>query len=146
MKHIFTCSFRAAIILMGVLLSACSMQFISDYDEASIQDMRSVARMVDTFYVMLAEVPVEQRQYQNSAFEYSRIKVELNALKLSQEVRPMNELTARQVQIAIDLWQQDIDAHKAKNGISNFILNKHRKQFNRLFRSMILGEQSKPTN
>lgn len=132
--------------LVMLCLSACSMQFISDYDEESIAKMLDVAKQVDAFYLNLADVPTEARHYQASAAHYNQILVELNALKLSQEVRQLNELTVQQVDIAISLWQQDISAHRESDGISDFILNRHRQQFHRIFRSMILGERAKATS
>ena len=120
------------------------MQFISDFDLQSMQDMQRVAKMVDSFYIMLEEVPAEERTYDNSKEGYARIKAELNALKLSQEIRPLNELTTKQVKIAIDLWQEDINFHKKYDSMSDFVIGRHRSQFNRLFRSMIQGEQAKP--
>ena len=102
MNKVISTSLRLPIFLLAWLISACSMQFISDFDLQSMQDMQRVAKMVDSFYIMLEEVPAEERTYDNSKEGYARIKAELNALKLSQEIRPLNELTTKQVKIAID--------------------------------------------
>ncbi len=144
-KSIFK-SLRMPVVLLSLILSACSMQFISDFDKQSMRDMQRVAKMVDGFYIRLEELPTDQRAYANSSESYAAIKAELNALKLSQEIRPLNELTTKQTQIAIDLWQEDIDSHKQFDSISDFIIQRHRSQFNRLFRSMIQGEQAKSKN
>lgn len=146
MNKVITTSLRLPLFLVAWLISACSMQFISDFDLQSMQDMRRAAKMVDSFYIMLEEVPPEQRTYDNSKEAYAMIKAELNALKLSQEIRPLNELTTKQVQIAIDLWQEDISFHKKYDSMSDFVIGRHRSQFNRLFRAMIQGEQAKPSN
>lgn len=132
----------AAFFIM--LLSGCALNLISDYDEQSLQDMERIAKQVDMFYAKLLYTPSEQRHYQNFNQDYITIEVELNALKTRQQIRELNELTFKQVQIAQNLWHQDMQQHKKNDGISDFIIKRHRKQFNRVFLAMIKGEQSKP--
>ena len=71
------------------------------------------------------------------------IDVELQALKTRQELRALNELTLKQVNITISLFKQDREQHKKQDTISNFLLKRHRKQYNRLFLAMIKGEEAK---
>jgi len=138
---------RASLVaLLLMLLSACSLNLISDYDEQSLQDMERIAKQVDMFYAKLLYTSSEQRDYQQFSSDYIHIEVELNALKTRQEIRELNELTLKQVLIAQNLWQQDMQRHKKNDGISDFIAKRHRQQFNRIFLAMIKGEQSKPTS
>lgn len=145
MKHLSFNNFRyGALALFFLFCSGCSMQIISEYDQVSMQNMQRIAKLVDEFYARLATQPLQSRPFEASEADYVRIEVELNALKLSQQVRELNDLTIKQVDIVIKLWLQDIEAHKKKDNVSNFIINRHRNQFNRTFLAMIKGEQSKP--
>lgn len=134
------------VLLSALLLSACSMNIISSYDKQSMAQMLDLAKQVDAFYLQLADQPGDARPYQDSSEAYNHILTELYGLRRSQTVRALNDLTVKQVDIAIELWQQDIAAHKQNDGISNFILQRHREQFDRVFLAMIQGESAKATN
>lgn len=146
MKHLINQPLRYAVLLLALLLSACSMQIISDYDQASLNKMMQVSSRIDGFYLRLMYQPKEERSYKQFNSQYIDIEVELNALRRMQEYRPMNELTLKQVDIAIDLWLQDKKAHQEKDTVSDFIIKRHREQFTQVFDAMITGELSKPVN
>ncbi len=143
MKSIhLTKAIMLSIILL--LLNACAINQISDYDQKSMDQMESVAMKVDYFFTELSYMPKTQRTYESSKSQYIDIDVELNALKLRQQIRTTNELTLKQVEIAQTLWREDRLSHQKKDTISDFIIKRHRKQFNRVFLAMITGEDSKP--
>ena len=135
-----------AIMLSTILLflNACAINQISDYDAQSMNQMQLVAKKVDYFYAQVSYLPKANRTYQQSAKQYLEIEVDLNALKLRQQVRSTNELTLKQVEIAQTLWHEDRLSHQKKDTISDFIIKRHRQQFNRVFLAMITGEDSKP--
>jgi hypothetical protein len=132
----------AALLLF---LNACAINQISNYDQKSMDQMELVAMKVDRFFVGLSYTPKSERKYQKYASNYLDIEVELNALKLRQQVRATNDLTLKQVEIAQMLWSEDRKSHQKKDTISDFIIKRHRQQFNRVFLAMIKGEESKPT-
>jgi len=144
MKPIYlTKAFILAAMLL--LLNACALNQISDYDVRSMNQMQLVAKKVDYFYAQISYQPKEKRTYSQSAKQYLEIEVDLNALKLRQQARPTNELTLKQVEIAQTLWSEDRKSHQKKDTISDFIIKRHRQQFSRVFLAMIKGEESKPT-
>ena len=128
-----------------LLLNACAINQVSDYDAQSLNQMQLVAKKVDYFYAQLSYLPKDKRTYQQSAKQYLEVEVDLNALKLRQQIRSTNELTLKQVEIAQALWSDDRKTHQKKNTISDFIIKRHRQQFQRVFLAMIKGEESKPT-
>ncbi|UAA37905.1 hypothetical protein KIH87_14555 [Paraneptunicella aestuarii] len=146
MKYLIKQPLRYAVLLMALLASACSMQIISDFDQVSFNKMMQVSSRIDGFYLRLMYLPKEERTYTQSDSQYIDIEVELNALRRMQQYRPMNELTLKQVDIAIDLWLQDKKAHQEKDTVSDFIIKRHREQFTQVFDAMITGELSKPIN
>jgi hypothetical protein len=123
--------------------SGCSVQLIAEQDEVSLQQMEMLAQEVDHFFTQLLYLPAEKRLYQSSKQGYLAIEVKLNALKMRQEVRSMNELTLKQVDIAIKLWTQDRTRHQTQDQFSNFLIKRYRSQYKRLFLAMIKGEEVK---
>jgi len=67
----------------------------------------------------------------------------LRSLLLQNKVRPLNEESVRQTEIAIELWLDDKENHKENNSVSDFIIKQHREQFSRIFTAMAIGESAK---
>lgn len=135
---------RTLILLSALYLAGCSMMFISDYDQASVDQMQLVNKKIDRFFIELEFAEPENRKYSAFKASYVDISVELNALKTMQAVRPMNDLTVKQVDILLDLWKLERTTHQDKDSISNFLIKRHRSQYNRLLTAMIKGEKAKP--
>lgn len=121
----------------------CTLQLVADYDQSTLQQLELVAKKVDRLYVELSYTPEQQRTYQKVTSQYLDIEVSLEALKTRQQLRALNELTLKQVDITISLFRQDRELHKQRNTVSDFLLKRRRKQYNRLFISMIKGEEAK---
>ena len=138
---------KGAVLAFSILLmSGCALNLVSDYDQESLQSMELLAKKVDLFYAKLAMVSPKERGFKRFNQDYVAIDVDLNALLTRQKIRAVNELTTKQVVIAQNLWSQDMQLHKQRDTISDFIVKRHRQQFNRLFLAMIKGEESKPVS
>ncbi|NQZ12672.1 MAG: hypothetical protein HRT35_36435 [Algicola sp.] len=120
------------------------MSFISDYDQASMDEMQLVNKKIDRLFISMTYADPKDRGYEQFKAAYLDIDVELNALRTMQAVRPMNELTVKQVDILLNLWKQERAGHQKSKGMSNFIIKLHRSQYNRLLMAMIKGESAKP--
>lgn len=127
-------------------LSGCSMQLISNQDPVSLSMIEEVAKDVDYMYTKMTYMPADKRDYKQFSDYYLSIEVKLNALKNRQEGRVMNELTLKQVGIVLQLWQQDRITHATKGALSNFLLKRHKEQYQRLFMALIKAESAKPLN
>ena len=134
------------IVFVVFWLSACSMSLVSQHDSLSQEHMLEVSKKIEALYLALLSAPKEQRDYPLFQQSYLDIQVELSSLKLRQAMRANNALTLRQVETAITLWDQDMQQHKDKNTVSDFILQRHRQQYQALFIAMIKGEQAKPVS
>lgn len=131
------------IIVLGVL-SACTTQLISDRDSVSLGMMEEIAQDVDYMYTKMSYLPDNKRDY-NQFFDcYLDVEVKLNALKIRQQARVMNELTVKQVDIVLQLWRQDRIKHQTQNTQSDFLLKRHKQQYQRLFFTLIKAESAKP--
>jgi hypothetical protein len=130
-------------LLFLALFCGCAIQLVSARDEVTLQQMETLAQEVDHFFIQLSYIPASVRDYKSSKSRYLDIEVKLNALKMRQEIREMNELTLKQVEIAIELWTKDRKRHQVKENFSDFMVKRYRSQYKRLFLAMIKGEEVK---
>lgn len=126
-----------------ILISGCRVQFVADYDENIHNEIIRISEEIDMFYTILLENPVSERTYEDFKDTYLVIEVDLRSLILQNKVRPLNEESTRQAEIALELWLDDKEQHKENNSISDFIISQHRKQFQRIFIAMAIGESAK---
>ncbi|MCF2859235.1 hypothetical protein L1286_17260 [Pseudoalteromonas sp. SMS1] len=139
--------FKLVVIFATLLILSsqvgCSLHLISEYDRASQRNMLSLMKKIDGFYLHMANVAPAKRQFAHYLSGYTNIEVEINALLQRQKVRELNELTVKQVEILLALWQQGRGAHKSKDSISDFIIKRRRSEYQRVMLAMIRGEESK---
>ncbi|WDE04387.1 hypothetical protein SG34_024085 [Thalassomonas viridans] len=131
------------LLAITLLLSGCALQLVSDFDERSLQDMETIARKVNGFYLGLSYQPKNERSYQTSKGQYLEIEVALEALRNRQVIRPMNELTLKQVDVSLKLWREDRQRHQAADSLSDFLIKRRKSQYQRLFLAMVKGEEAK---
>lgn len=131
------------LIFLGLLSGACTVHYVADYDAEVKADILRVAKQVDLFWGKLLATPVDQRQYAKFKDDYIRIETDLRGLLMQNRIRPLNELSTQQSQIALELWEQDMADHKNNEGISDFIAKRHRQDFVRVFVAMAKGEEAK---
>lgn len=135
--------FVIILVFLGVAASACTVRYVADYDAEVKAEILRIAKEVDLFWGRLLDTPADQRQYAKFKDDYNRIEADLRNLRMRNEIRPLNRLSTEQSQIALDLWLDDKTSHKQNNTISDFIANRHRKQFVRVFVAMARGEIAK---
>ncbi|KGJ87934.1 hypothetical protein [Colwellia psychrerythraea] len=131
------------VLFFTSMFYGCSLQLLAERDEVSLQQMEELAQEVDHLFTQLLYMPPDRRDYKSNAPKYLSVEVKLNALKMRQESRIMNELTIEQLGIAIGLWAQDRKRHERQNSFSDFMLKRYRSQYKRLFLAMIKGEEAK---
>lgn len=134
-------------LLCSVVIGFCGcslLSVISDFDQDSLNQMQLVQKKIDFMFTTLQFSDKSERQFSKFKNMYIDISVEINALKSMQLVRSMNDLTNQQVDTLIKLWQQEHQAHKQKDGMSDIIINLHRSQYRRLMMAIIKGEEAKP--
>lgn len=141
-NHRWNCLLLMLVVLGA--LSACSSQLISNRDPLSLNMIEQVAKDVDYMYTKMSYMPSNARNYKKFADYYLDIEVKLNALRNRQEARVMNEPTLKQVDIVLQLWRQERIKHKAQDSLSDFLLKRHKQQYQRLFIALIKAESAKP--
>jgi len=144
MKHIANTK-AVFIFLMVVALSAggCTVRYVAEYDASVKEEIVQVAKKVDLFWGVLLDTDTSQREYDKFKGQYNRIETDIRGLVMRNEIRPQNEESTKQANIALKLWVQDRNIHKKSNTFSDFEARSHRKQFTRVFTAMAKGEDVK---
>ncbi len=124
-------------------LYSCRVQYVASYDQVVQNEIIKISSEVDMFYGKLLETPEDQRSYDDFKDDYLKIEVDLRTLLTRNEIRPLNDESIQQTKNALDLWLDDKDQHRTKNTVSDFTLKLHRKQFQRIFVAMAIGESVK---
>lgn len=131
------------LVLIVYTISGCRVQYVADYDDNIRNDIISIAEEIDMFYTLLLETTEADRTYESFKEDYLDIEVSLRSLLMQNKIRPLNEESTRQTEIALELWLEDKEAHKEDDTVSDFIINQHRSQFQRIFIAMAIGESVK---
>ena len=135
--------FYLLLIFISIFTTDCTVQFVARYDEAVKNDIIHISSEVDKFYSRLLETDVNERTYNRFREEYLEIESDIRTLLTKNQIRPLNDESTKQTENALKLWLDDKDTHKKNNTVSDFIINSHRSQFQRLFVAMAKGEQAK---
>jgi len=131
------------LVLIVYTISGCRVQYVADYDDNIRNDIISIAEEIDMFYTLLLETTEADRTYESFKEDYLDIEVSLRSLLMKNKIRPLNEESTRQTELALELWLEDKEAHKEDDTVSDFIINQHRSQFQRIFIAMAIGESVK---
>lgn len=135
---------QAVMHLIALIPSGSSIQVVARFDASSAQQATQIANSIDQFFTRLLYLPPEQRRYRGLQGGYLDIQVKLQALKQRQEMRQLNDLSLRQADIALELWQQDQQQHQHNDGISDFLIKRHQSNYQQLMNALIQGEHAKP--
>jgi len=130
-------------VAFAFALTGCTVQLVADHDQQTEDEIIRLAREVDLFWGELLDTPEEERPYEAFRDDYNRLESDLRALVLQNEIRPLNAASTEQARTALELWREDRALHRAEDGFSDFLARRHRRQFERVFRAMALGEAVK---
>jgi len=138
-----TCVFL--LFLAIIATTGCAVRYVADYDAVVLEEIICISKKVDMFYGEILETSADRRGYEDFKDRYIEIEADFRALLMRNEIRAFNEETTKQINIALGLWLDDKAKHKEKNTVGDFIAERHRKQFARVFTAMAKGEKAKET-
>ena len=134
---------RLILIILVLLIVSCSYNNMADYDQRIAGKIIEVSRMINLFYLNMADYGTSERQYSKFSEDYKNIEIELQTLVLMNEIRPLNDESNLQAQTILDFWIKYKNAHKEKDTYKDVLIKLHRDRFNRNFAAMAMGEQLK---
>lgn len=132
--------------LLSASMIGCRVTLLPDFDEQIADHIEATAKQVDHFYLTMMETTSnknKERAYQNFTAGYVEIEVELNALLLKNQVRPLNENSTKISELALELWIKYKEEHKADNELSNGLIKLNRLYMRDIFYAMQVSEQGK---
>lgn len=131
------------VLISFLLLNGCTVQYVAEYDETVRNEIYSIAAEVDRFWGFMLEVPEKDRKYTGFRDDYVEIETRLRILLMKSEARSDNELSAGQARIVLELWVEDRELHREEDHFSDFLIGRHRRQFNEVFTAMARAEEAK---
>lgn len=135
--------FPALTLITLFCVYGCTVKYVADYDETVEKEIVRISKEVNMFYSLLLESEEGERNYALHRHRYLEIEADLRTLVIQNSIRPLNEESTKQAEIALDLWLDDKNSHKDKGTLSDFIIKRHREQFHRVFIAMAKGEAAK---
>jgi hypothetical protein len=136
------CGVAAIVLAIVLTFAGCAYKIVSDYDPATFEEILSVSRKVDRFYGYLLEAP-EPRPYEKYAQQYVDIEADLRSLYIRNQVRLLNQESARISQITLDQWIAARQRHRRENNYRTPIAELERERFTRVFLSGATAERTK---
>lgn len=130
-------------LLLAGLMSGCTIHYVADYDASVKDETLQIAKKVDLFWGKLLDTPAAQRPYSQFQAQYTEIETDIRGLLMKNQVRPLNDISTKQVSNLLELWIEDRDMHKKDDNFSDFLAQRHRKQFVRVFTAIAKGEDAK---
>ncbi len=143
LKSRFLC---LVILVMYFGAAGCAVRYVPEYDAAIKDEIVQTSKKVDLFWGDLLDTPSNERTYAKFKAKYNEIETDIRGLVMKNEIRPLNDESTKQAKIALNLWVQDRELHRAKDTFSDFEAKQHRAQFNRVFTAMAKGEEKKDTS
>ena len=137
--------FILAVILATSQLS-CRVTFVAPYDASVSQQIETISRKVDKFYLTMLETTrneLNEREYSKFVKDYIDIEVELNSLLNKNRIRPLNNESTKNCKIALETWTKYKEKHKQENEISDIDIELNRDFLRDLFIVIQIGEKAK---
>jgi len=128
---------------LALVLSACSVKLVADYDSTTYEEILKVAKKVDHFYGTLLEAPEKDRHYAKYSEKYVEIETDLRSLYMRNRSRPLNQESTAISETILNLWVKYKQAHQKRDGYSSGIARLDRNRFMRLFASAADAEAAK---
>ncbi|UCD56014.1 MAG: hypothetical protein JSV16_09170 [Candidatus Hydrogenedentota bacterium] len=135
-----------ASVLLAVLLLAgfgCTIRLIAEYDEQTDRSVTALQRKMEAFFVHLGNIAgTPEADYANYKDFYEEVRVDISAIKLRVDAKPLNTQTQEQ----IDLLERSVndleEIHEL--GIRHAeVVETLRKQFNTAFVAILKLELEK---
>jgi hypothetical protein len=134
------------VAILTVVMSACSVRFISDYDETTDRSVTELQRKVETFLVKMENTAgTSEGEYVNNKAFYDDVKVALSAMRVRAAAMPKNELTVQ----SIDLIEENIEnlrqlhERRGEKGLSKALVEPIRTAINAQFTAILKLEFAK---
>ncbi|MFO7879774.1 MAG: hypothetical protein ACQES0_10225 [Bacteroidota bacterium] len=137
---------KLQIILLALFLgisTSCSVQFVPDYEKEISDEVTSLMKDINLFYLRLMETPEKERDYDPCVEYYIDIQADLHSLYYKNKVRPLNEESTENCLIALEKWKKYKNRHKNDNTLSNANIELQNQYMQDMLYYILVAEEAK---
>jgi Rps23 Pro-64 3,4-dihydroxylase Tpa1-like proline 4-hydroxylase len=131
------------LIITIILLSSCAVKMVAEYDQNTAYKIVEVSKMVNMFYIKLADHNSQERQYIKFMVDYRQIEVELEALVLLNKMRPLNEESTQICEHILQNWLEFKAAHKQNDSYKDVMIELNWNTIREQFYALAVAEAAK---
>ena len=103
-------TFSAFILVL--ILSSCSVQLVSDYDEETDKNVTALHEKVETFFVSLEDKTDEPEcTYESNKSFYQEVHVATSALEVRAKAIPKNDITLQHIALLDNSFEKLKELH-----------------------------------
>ncbi len=140
------CGSGLPLLPFALMIAACTVKLISDYDEALDRAASDLQIKVEAFLVkMQASAGTPDGEYAKNSTFYDEVKVALSAMRLRAEATPKNELTVEQIGLLEKNLENLRQLHESAGpaGLSKTVVATTRTLLNTQFKAILTLELAK---
>ena len=124
-------------------MSSCRVQLLPSHDAALQEEITSLAKTVDKFYLHMMESDSAGRSFTSNVGDYIDIEAELRSILNKNRIKPLNQNAIRINEITLETWIKEKEKHRAANTLSKGIIKLNAMTFRDFFYAMLVAEQAK---
>lgn len=124
-------------------MSACRVQLLPSHDAALQEEITTLAKTVDKFYLHMMESDSAGRSFSANVGEYINIEAELRSILNKNRIRPLNQNAIRINEITLETWIKEKEKHRTANTLSQGLVKLNAMTFRDFFYAMLVAEEAK---
>ncbi|KZN61973.1 hypothetical protein N473_20740 [Pseudoalteromonas luteoviolacea CPMOR-1] len=132
------------VALICFTLSACQWAKIAHHDPQVELLLVQAKVKIEMHWQRMLLAEKQSRDFINYKQNYHDIEIDIQVLKALNEHRVYNSESVIQSEHLLELWRQDISVHQQQNTMSDFVIKRRVKQYNRVLTAMLVAENVKP--
>jgi len=145
MKELLRILSKCIVVIM--LLSGCTIQFVSKYDDRTDTNVTALQKKFDTYFINLKSESYPACSYSNHISFYNDAKIQLSGIQVRAKAIPLNDITIKQLEslsLAIsDLEKSQQLKDKESSCINPLLIDTDQVMFNSIFTAILKLEIAK---
>jgi len=143
-KRISGAMFLFTLSLLAVLgTSSCRVQLLPSHDFALQEEITTLAKTVDRFYLQMLESDSTGRSFSANVSEYIHIETELRSILNKNRIKPLNQNAVEINEITLKTWIKEKEKHRTAQILSPGLIKLNSMTFQDFFYAMLVAEEAK---
>jgi hypothetical protein len=133
------------LLISLLLLAACKVTFVPDYDAGIEQQITNAAKENDKLYLKLLNAALDKRDYKDYEQEYIEIEADINSIELRNEARRKSGDMLNIIRLVHKHFTEYKEEHKnAAKPLSDAQIIDYQNDMKALWKPLLLAEQGLP--